>query len=269
MEGLSEKEYKWAKLYFNLYDLFGYLAPGFIFLFGVFALGYRYCIVYSLSGYDLSNNLDFLGRWYVIIAVLIISYILGNVLSAVGKIFERVNFLGVRDIPRFLFTGPESGFFEYKKGASKALLRRFSRRYYTLFLKRIYEYKGEDYHSFLVELLGNRKKLRYSDIIWDSEKYLLYAAPSHYYYAYSFLSLFGFFRTLTAVFFILGVYVLGGFLYSGFDAFGIFCLILFMCLTFLCFTRYVKFYRMNNYQIIRSFALFGDQKEEKKPLFKM
>jgi len=257
MEDVPKKEYKWAKLYFNLYDLFGYLAPGFIFLFCIFALGYRYCLIYRLSGYDLSGNLGFLSEWYVVIAIIILSYIFGNILSALSKVIERFNILGIRNIPRFLFTGRANTLFEYKRGASKALLKRFAKRYYKLFLKPGFNYQGDDYYGFIVGLLNNKEDLRYSDIIWDSEKYLLYAAPTHYYYAYSFLSLFGFFRTLTAVFLILTVYVIIGCRYSGFDSFGIACIITFASLAVLCFSRYIKFYRMNNYQIIRSFALYG------------
>jgi len=251
----------------TLYDFFGYLILGFFFVFGIIAIKY---FSGAQNATCFFNNI--LGTWWGIVFLLIVSYMAGHFLSGVTKILERIpgyqRYFKLEWVKKgfseSLFLGPPDTFLAVHRGISPVVLNRFCYKYLTLVVGREDIENINTSFSVLKRMVTN-KELRWSDIIWDSASYLLNYAPPYYNLQYGFLVLAGLFRaTCLASFLLLAVYIANLLHYPPaitpdispwitakdimvFTVLGLSCI--------LSFNRYLKFGRMHNYQIIRSFAL--------------
>jgi hypothetical protein len=258
-----KREVTGLSIYLDLYDFFGYLTPGFIFLFSI------YLILNTYYPWALRPLLGLFNMWYGILGIFVTAYVLGHVISWTSKLPERL--LGCRNklpkrfkkhcmmlISEYLFIGEEDSIILFKKKVSENLRDRFAINYYKYILK--CEFTSGDWNrrvnearSFLADLWDN-KELRYTDLIWDAALYLLNVAPIQYNKAYSFLSFSGFFRTLWVVWSLLWVFTLV-ILIGDFNTSLIFVNIIIGFFAVASASRYIKFERMYNYQVIRAFAI--------------
>jgi hypothetical protein len=235
--------------YFNLYDIFGYFGPGFFLLFGIYIIVGNYYVRFPYHFYE---SLD---KWFSIIAIIISSYILGHLISRLSKAFERIpiDLLNRKSFPELLlFTGKKKSRLKFLRKASQLVIERFFDNYYKMVSKTEGEI-GSSYEEYFREKIDN-EELRPMDLIWDASAIILNKDVSSYNKLYSFLSLSGFFRTLTLVFIILtGLCIRPIIIYK--DIYTILLTTLFIVLVTLSYINYIKFDRMYNYHVIRSFSL--------------
>ncbi|MGD8718174.1 MAG: hypothetical protein PVH29_05050 [Candidatus Zixiibacteriota bacterium] len=243
----------WTALYLNLYDVLGYVAPGFVLLAGLFAFAGRY----GFCGYDLRFMAlkHFVSAFslYVVAGGIVACYLAGNFLAALSKIPERFNLFGLARVPDFLFEGGAAGP-RYKRGVPEELLERFARAYWRTFLR---QSDADATGPYLPLLRGMAKegRLRYGGVIWDCYDYLLSREPAQHYAAYSFLSLYGFFRAVMAAGVLLTIFAFTVVDYGAFSAVDVAWLAVPIIITLFSVSRYLKFGRQFYYQTLRSFAV--------------
>jgi hypothetical protein len=253
MGDTNNKAPGWSTLYLNLYDVLGYVAPGFILLAGLLLIGGRY----GFCGWDLRlatlKHLVNSFALYVVAGGLVASYLAGHVLAAVSKVAERMNWFGLGRIPEYLFAGGTDTRLHYKRGVSPEILNRFTRAYYSIFLKETAP-RAKAPYTDLIRGLVEKKELRYKDILWDCYDYIASHEPAQYYAVYSFLSLMGFFRAVTAAGVILSAFAFAAVDYGRFSGLDAVWLAVPVLLTLFSASRYVKFVREFYCQTLRSFA---------------
>jgi len=244
----------WTTLYLNLYDVLGYVAPGFILIAGLLIIGGRYGFCeYELRVAALEHLVNTLGL-YTAAGGVVACYLAGNFLAALSKIPERLNWFGLDRVPEYLFVRPDDKGPYYKRGVTPEVLERFARAYYLVFLRDDAPDEAAPYLAFLRKLVGE-ERLRYKGILWDCYDYLLSREPAQHYAAYSFLSLQGFFRAVTAAGVILTAFAFAVVDYGGFSGVDATWLAVPVLITLFSISRYVKFARQFYYQTLRSFAV--------------
>jgi hypothetical protein len=234
-------------IFFNLYDLFGYFTPGFIFIIGLYYLYHddinkEYSLI--INDYDISI-------WGWLIGVFVLCYILGHLFSAISKIPEiiitRLD-LGI-GILYYLFYGIPTNKNIYARGISYELKKRYFSNYYSIFIEK--HFKEPMVPEQFIRIIYYKIRMKYlkvTDLIWDSCNYLLQHCPSEYGKAYDFLSLSGMFRTLSVVWFLLTLLFVHK--YYSFPLYISMILVLVLIIS-----RYLKFERMYYYQIIRAMSM--------------
>ena len=141
-----------------------------------------------------------------------------------------------------------------RRKASGDLVKRFFSNYSRL-ISRTGLGRYDSYES-LFKAKFRSGELRPMDLIWDASTIILKKDVASYNKLYSFLSLSGFFRTLTVVSIILTILcVWPVIIYT--DIYTFLLIGLMFLLIILSYINYVKFDRMYIYQVIRSFSLLG------------
>lgn len=248
----------WTTLYLSLYDVLGYVAPGFVLIGGLLLIGgWHGCCGYELDVTALGNIVKSFGL-YVITGGIVACYLTGHFLAALSKIPERLGWFGLGRIPECLFADRGEKRPYYRREVTLEVLERFARAYYFAFLTEREPEAKYPYVGVIRELVGEGE-LRYKGILWDCYDYLLSHDQAQHYAVYTYLSLQGLFRSVTAAGIILSAFTFAVADYGNFSRLDVVWLAVPVLITLFSASRYVKFARQFYSQTLRSFAVvFGE-----------
>ncbi len=246
---------KEISLPFDVYDALGYLTPGVLFL----------VVLALVIGPDrllpMTVPLNHIRNFWALygLVFLMVSYLLGHVLSGLGKFLLEGTFIK-------LIGGHPSDYIiglvdEDRKNYFTRLFRSATRRSNKKFENK---FRAEYLTCFGVEVPGSAAtRADKEDCFWNCRSYVTENYKATWDMSLRFLSLSGFFRTSSFTFLILFFAALfGGVkLYPpALNIFGavistkvLFCAIL-LFLVIACFARFVKFIRTFEYGIVRGFV---------------
>ncbi len=272
--GLSD--FRYVRVPFTLYDLFGYLLPG-IFFFALFPITYDAGSAMNLAADYIRNQtvrgdttnhfflLQFVGLvhqspWLLAAYFLLVSYLLGHVIAALsGLLLERLgvekflkypaaNMFGLRTHEGFIET---TTFALLKKipqwdSVKQFIFRNYRRPYSQEFIDR---FKNKYVERFKVA--PNNP----SDVFWLCFAFTSQNCPATFERASHFLNLYGFARNLSMMFFAFSIVMIG---FEWSKGLHINCWVesAYLLLGIGFFWQYLKFFRRLNDEVFRGFVSY-------------
>ena len=235
------------KISFSKYDYFGIIIPGFTLLILILFLCPLEIFIELSNLLNLFGNLEFAFIFLIGLAIVIISYLFGTIISGMGYwlIEDKI----IKNKLRY----PSTHLFRTKK-TTKGWFKNYRSNYSDQFREHFNEVFNNYFNSFKKENYKETDKFKLCYHLVKEK------SPVAFQRLTTFISLYGLYRNLTITF------ILGTFLYLykiiiTLDLLYLILIIGFPLLSIFCFNNFLKFFRIYADEVFRSFFIYALEKQ--------